>query len=361
MSGSFGAGHDAAAHELEVRLRAAGCSVTRHDIVELLPARSGSVLKRAYYTQLRIAPDTWGRTLTMSEPGHLLHRAAVATLGLAATRASAAVRGADLVVGTHPFAGLVLGRARLRGLVSAPVVTYLTDASVHSMWVHQGVDLHLAIHEVAAREARHRGGRTVVVAPLTPTPRPHAAWDADPLAGVGVIGPRALVTGGSLGIGDLEQAARDIAASGVMTPVVACGQNTGLERRLARAGIPALAWRNDMPEVIGACHCVVQNAGGYTSLEALAAGTPVLTYRPIPGHGITNARSLEEAGLAPWPRTHLELRTELRHALMSGRSRLVSAAPSVVDVLTSRDWSRQQPTMTDPFDGGPASSQGSVA
>ena len=39
-----------------------------------------------------------------------------------------------------------------------PVVTYLTDASVHRLWVHPAVDLHLAIHELTAQQARALGG-----------------------------------------------------------------------------------------------------------------------------------------------------------------------------------------------------------
>jgi processive 1,2-diacylglycerol beta-glucosyltransferase len=158
----------------------------------------------------------------------------------------------------------------------------------------------------------------------------------DPLAEREIYGPRALVTGGSLGIGELEQSARHILATGLMTPVVACGSNAALRRRLELVpGVVALGWRDDLPDVIAACDCVVQNAGGFTSLEALAAGTPVVTYRPIPGHGITNAASLEQAGLAPWPRTIEDLRHVLRQVLTVGRfDRLPHGAPTVLEALT---------------------------
>ena len=52
---------------------------------------------------------------------------------------------------------------------------------------------------------------------------------------------------------------------------------------------------------------VVQNAGGLTSLEAMASGVPVLSYRCLPGHGITNAAALDEAGLAVWIREESRL------------------------------------------------------
>jgi processive 1,2-diacylglycerol beta-glucosyltransferase len=244
------------------------------------------------------------------------------------------------VIATHPFAAQALGAARSRRLLRVPVVTYLTDPSVHSLWVHPAVDLHLAIHDVAAEQARARGGRTMTVQPVVRIGQPTGV---DPLAEFETCGPRALVTGGSLGIGELEQSARDILATGTMTPVVACGSNTSLAARLARMpGVVSLGWRDDLPDVIGACACVVQNAGGFTSLEALAAGTPVVTYRPIPGHGVSNAASLERAGLAPWPRTPDELRLTLGGVLTAvRRNRIPRDAPTLLEALSGAGTSHR--------------------
>ena len=332
VSGSYGAGHDAAAHELAIELTRAGARVSTYDISELLPAGLGRLLKRAYYAQLRRAPATWPATLTYVEPGRLLHRTAVGVLGLGDERVVSAVAGSDLVIATHPFAAQALGAARRRGILSVPVITYLTDASVHALWVHPQIDLHLAIHDLAAEQARGWGVRTETVRPVV---RIGHRRGCDPLEQYEICGPRALVTGGSLGLGDLERAARDVLGTGVMTPIVACGSNDELRaRRDPVPGVVALGWRDDLPDVIAASDCVVQNAGGFTSLEALAAGTPVVTYRPIPGHGLTNAANLELAGLAPWPRTPVALLHALRQVLADGRhDRIPHDAPPLLELL----------------------------
>lgn len=338
VTGSYGAGHDAAARELARHLDDAGCAVSIQDVAELLPLRSGPLLRRSYYTQLRVRPGSWDTVLRRLEPGRVLHRAATAGLRSGARSVARAVAGSDLVVTTHPFGAQALGHARRRGWLDVPAVTYLTDASVHALWVHPDVDLHLAIHDVAAEQARGYGGTTATVRPLVPPSGMPQPDGVDPLAGLEIIGPRALVVGGSLGIGELEESARDIVATGVMTPVVVCGTNDALRARLATvAGVVALGWRDDVPALLAASDCVVQNAGGFTSLEALRSGTPVVTYRPIPGHGRANADSLDRAGLVPWARDVDALRQALLVASEQPRvDRIPHDAPTVLDTLTGQ-------------------------
>jgi UDP-N-acetylglucosamine:LPS N-acetylglucosamine transferase len=128
--------------------------------------------------------------------------------------------------------------------------------------------------------------------------------------------PLALVVAGSGGVGDVQRAVRDIVKCGVAEPVVVCGHNESLRRRLRRAGVAiALGWVDEMAMLMRACDVVVQNAGGLSSLEALASGVPMVTYRCVPGHGRTNADALEQAGWAAWIRDRTQLLTGLKRAL----------------------------------------------
>jgi UDP-N-acetylglucosamine:LPS N-acetylglucosamine transferase len=74
-----------------------------------------------------------------------------------------------------------------------------------------------------------------------------------------------------------------------------------------------------------AADVLVQNAGGMTVQEAVASALPVVTYRSIPGHGLTNAAALDEAGIARWARHSGELAAALAGAL-SDRVTPISAA-----------------------------------
>jgi UDP-N-acetylglucosamine:LPS N-acetylglucosamine transferase len=208
---------------------------------------------------------------------------------------------------------------------------------VHPLWVHPAVDLHTALHEVAAGQARRWGGRAVVVEPAVPpatgvpAPVPLDLWrGADPARPL-----RALVTGGSLGIGSLDASVSDVLAVPGWTPVVLCGSNELLRQRLSRwPGVVALGWRDDVPAIMQAVDCVVDNAGGFTSLEALASGTPVVSYRPLAGHGRANARAMELAGLAPYVRSRADLAPALAAMACAPRiDRLPVGAPTVVEAV----------------------------
>ncbi len=338
ISASYGAGHNSASREISRALGGAGCDVEIFDFVDLMPWRLGRALKVGYQVQLQVSPDSWGTTMSLAMPGRPLHRPFDRFLRLSTGNITAAVHGADLVISTHPFCSQVIGHLRSTGALAVPAVTYLTDAAVPALWINPGIDLNLAIHEVAAREARSLGGNAAVVRPVVP---PGAAYVPgqtfpDPLSDLGLIGPRALVTGGSLGAGALEQTARDILEHSDMTPVVLCATDPHLKRRLERIpGVVALGWRTDVRALMATSDCVVQNAGGFTSLEALASGTPVITYRSISGHGAANSANLDRAGLIPWARDEIELAKHLVVAAESPRfNRLALGVPDIVRILT---------------------------
>ncbi|HWB38305.1 MAG TPA: hypothetical protein VHA75_19995 [Rugosimonospora sp.] len=341
ISGSVGAGHDGVAAELARRMRSRGWEVTRYDFVELLGRRAGRIARRLYAAELTLAPATWGWLMPL-----LGRRRVAATLdavlyrlGIARTRA--AVRPApDLVVSVYPAASQLLGRMRRDGELAAPVVTFLTDMSVHPLWVADGVDLHLALHDEAAARARAAGAARVRVAGAAVPPR--FTPDGEPgerayvrtRHGIPADRPAVLIAAGSWGVGDVLASAADVAASGLAVPVVLCGTNARLRDALRdrRLGV-ALGWVDDLAPLIRSCDAVLQNAGGLTSLEALACGVPLLSYRCLPGHGSTNAAALRDAGLAPWPQDAAELATELGAALRAGREPvppLVRADPTEV-------------------------------
>ncbi|MBY8886022.1 glycosyltransferase [Streptomyces sp. PTM05] len=333
VSASVGAGHDGAAAGLAGQLAAHGYLVDRHDFLDLVPAGLGRLLSGVYHRLLIWAPVGYQRLYAATE--HTRRPGAVwRALFRAAERRTLRAIPPDThaVISTYPGACQVLGTLRRRGLLTVPALTYLTDFSVHAMWVAPGIDAHLAVHPIPAAEAHARGAANVTVAGPVTDPRFTPATAGRRRAARARFGlpddaPLALLVAGSWGVGPVRRAATEIRDSGVAVPVVVCGRNQALADQLRRDGVEhAYGWTDDMPRLMRACDVLVQNAGGLTSLEAFAAGLPVASYRCIPGHGHTNAAALDEAGLAAWITAPDDLARVLTDLLHGPRGRAQRAA-----------------------------------
>jgi processive 1,2-diacylglycerol beta-glucosyltransferase len=304
VSASAGAGHDGATRALAGRLRGYGFRVTCLDLADVFPWRLGRLLRGTYRGLLIRLPWLYGGLFAI---GCRFTGAAPATRALLwpvrSRMRRALPAGTTAVVSAYPIASQLLGPLRRAGRLPVPVITYLTDFAVHPIWVSPGVDVHCAAHDVSRAQAVGHGAGDVRVAGRLASARCRpvaAAAKGRARKHYGLPPQRrlALLVAGSWGVGQVAATAAEISATRAAVPVVVCGHNITLYRRLRRSGLPyVFGWVDDMPTLIRAADVLVENAGGLTALEAMAAGVPVLTYRPIAGHGKANAAAMAEAGV----------------------------------------------------------------
>lgn len=323
VSASIGAGHDGAARELARRLIMAGFTVRHQDFLDLLPPGWGDSAREAYARQLRYAPASWGWLLRAAGGRRASAGAAALAAGVTGARLLETIGPGQpaAIVSTYPLASQVLGRLRRSGRLAAPAVAYMTDPAVHRLCVAPGVDLHIAPGRWAADAIRdlhpvHAAVAGPVVHPAFQPGRGESDVDeARRRLGLPLGERLAVVVAGSWGVGDVERTVRDIVAAGSAIPVVVCGRNEPLRRRLGLTrDTIALGWVEDMPSLLRTADVVVHNAGGLSSLEAMASGAAVVSYRCLPGHGTANAAVLRAAGLSPWPQSPAELAGFMAHA-----------------------------------------------
>lgn len=312
VSASIGAGHDHAAAELGRRLRSVGCRTTSVDVLELGNG-AGLRMRGTYARLLRYAPAVYGRAMQFWArwPAPLEHLVAARSRGVEDDLQQLAVElQPDLVVSLYNLASQCLGRLRVAGRLTVPVVTYVTDPGAHPYWIHPGVDRHLAVLPVTAEGLRAYGALGAQVA--GPLVRPELRHPVDRDAArrrLGLpSGPVVLLSSGSWACARTPRAVDRLLGCTTVTPVVLCGRNRALQREVAsRSGVVALGWVEDMSEVLAAADVVVDNAGGLTCIEAMVAGRPVVLFEVLAGHGQFNAATLERCGAATWVRRASDL------------------------------------------------------
>ncbi len=329
VSASMGAGHDGAARELSHRLKARGHETRIVDFLDMPPLGFGRFIRWTYQLQLRLAPWSYEALYRLWYVVPFLYGPLVAFDSFLTRRAfQRAVRDLDpdVVATTYSLSALVLGRMRKKGWLRVPVATYLTDFAVHPLWVHPSVDLNMAVSPVAAQAARERtGGRASAPGPLVGdrflSERPDRRAARRRL-GLTPDATAVLVVAGSWGVGDVTTTVEAISASGRFHPITVCGRDEGLKAALEERGLgTVIGWTAEMPALMAAADVLVENAGGLTCMEAFAAGLPVVTFAPIPGHGRDNARTMAAAGVNRYAHDVSELHTALAELSAPGPAR----------------------------------------
>lgn len=301
VSAAMGAGHDQSAYGLSARFRARGAQTLVVDLTELLPAGVGRLLRACYGGTVRRAPWLYNVIyrvfMARGAPGAARRTRPLARLG--ARSLTPVVRGfrPTAIVSTFHAGGQAVGEMRAKGLLSAatPTIVVITEMVAHSLWLSARADLYCCLTENIADAVRAATGTEAIAPGPVVDPRVGAGAKApDRERGTAV----ALVSAGAWGAGDVRATAAALADVPGIRPVVLCGRNESLRRRVsATPGAEALGWRDDVPDLLARAAVAVDNAGGSMCMEALATGTPVVEYRPLPGHGEPVARALAAEGL----------------------------------------------------------------
>jgi hypothetical protein len=220
------------------------------------------------------------------------------------------------------------------------LISYITDPAAHASWVVPGTDLYLTgWANIAVQVWRHGPSPVRVINPLV---RSEFHLPTNPMNAAGIRhrmglppGRLALVMSGSWAVGDLVATVDDLLAVGAPSPVVVCGRNERLRRRLTgRHGVTALGWVSDMAGLMRTCDVAVLNSGGLSLAEATAVGLPVLHYRPLVGQGVANAKLCDDLGIAEWPRTRAELPAAIARAATAVERFEEAPVDPVAEIIT---------------------------
>ncbi len=298
-----GGGHKSAALATAEAARARGLTVEVVDAFAHAPKWAGDAYVRAHLTGQSAAPELYGQMYFAAnrrgdafEPlrlgiDNLIYGALADHVRSLAPRA---------VIATHHLPLVVLGRARRKGRLDAPLLGVVTDYTAHAVWAERGVDAWAVPFGGARSElAGHGANASRIIEtgiPVCPS------FASTPALGVIPKTLRVLVTSGGFGHGPMTRIVRSFASVPDVELTVVCGAGAKLAERVAReaelAGVPArvIGFEKDMAARIAEAHVVVGKAGGLTVSETLTAGRAMIVASAVPGNEKLNEAFVVDGG-----------------------------------------------------------------
>jgi UDP-N-acetylglucosamine:LPS N-acetylglucosamine transferase len=246
----------------------------------------------------------------------------------------------DLIIGNHPYLAQLVPNLQKTELQDISYITYLVDLNAHPLWLSRHTKTYICTSEITKKKIlRHFPKALVTVAPplvrpefldrLSSAPSTTYSPSTEPSRDYNI-----LLTAGSWGTGSVFKIAKRLSSKKQVKVTVLCGHNTKLISQIAKLpNCKAIPWTDDILSYFQTADLVIQNAGGASAYEALATGTPVVTYRPLPGHGKDNAKTLNKLGWIPYIKRFSKIPTSSKIFSYTQKESLSLTVPPSISVL----------------------------
>jgi len=315
FSATFGNGHLRAAEAVieGIRIKEPSAKIIHLDFGDFLSKRFNAAVKNIYSEMIKHIPKLWGKlyykTAKVQPQSRSQRFLNLNQFGRGDFLKYIHVFEPDFIVCTYPTVSSILAQLRFEQILHVPLITVITDYTVHSHWVHPGVDQYIvACSEV--KESLEFWGIKAQRIDVTGIPvSPKFEGDVDRGRIISRLGfnpdlPIFLLMGGSYGI--LKSAKRiceKLADSLVpVQSIIVCGKNERLYHSLeavitqARNPMVRLAYVHNIEELMSVSDLIITKAGGLTVSEALTKHLPLVIFKPIPGQEEENAQFVQRIG-----------------------------------------------------------------
>jgi processive 1,2-diacylglycerol beta-glucosyltransferase len=320
LAAPLGTGHKMAAATLALEAKRQGFTVTSADVFTFLPPGVGRLVLAGYQFLLRYWPAgyaalyRWGN----KQPGSLKLRTWLNYFLAERARKFLEREQPQLVLVTHATPAGILAEYKRRYAPDLFVAGVITDFVVHKWWLYDGIDMYFTATTTAADRLQELAAASLPALPavrVTGIPirrhfsrmtylyaREQLHWQPGTLV--------CLLVGGGQGLLPMEDIlARILAAYPKHLQLVAVtGTNTDLADRLSKyPGVTVYGYTEQLPDLLIGADVVVTKAGGVSLAEALAAGTEIILYQPLPGQEQGNTAYFTGQGLASLAKTPEEV------------------------------------------------------
>lgn len=211
----------------------------------------------------------------------------------------------DVIVCTHPFPAEALSVMKRKGKINIPLVTILTDYTIHPSWINKEVDYYIFPSENFAYQFQYwqippQKAKFFGIPVDEKFNRP---CDRNALCTKLAVENTftALIMGGGLGLGNITETLNYLFAYDVdIQLLVITGKNEALYHYLSKIDRPNLkvfGFVNNIDEFMSVSDLIITKPGGITVTESLNKELPILVTWNLPGQEERNTEFILNNGI----------------------------------------------------------------
>lgn len=210
----------------------------------------------------------------------------------------------DLIICTHGFPSLFINRLKESGECNVPAVNIYTDFFINDVWGRSHIDYHLVPSVKIKKELSakyHVDSNRIFVTGIPISGkflernRCENGEPAEPF--------QILLSGGSVGLGNLAEMLKEEAGELDCRVKVLCGANKKLYEEINRIpgdfaeAYPYIASKEEMNRIYENSDAIISKPGGVTISEAIRKDLPIFISSALPGQEQINLQLLNGMGL----------------------------------------------------------------
>ncbi len=207
----------------------------------------------------------------------------------------------DLIICTQAFPSFLLSRLRSSGISTPPVINVYTDYFINKLWGIEGIDYHFVPDQEIRSQliATHNVNANKIYVTGIPIDECFSARNLfQPTPPYNI-----LISGGSGGLGDIENLITNLPQEKKYFFSVLCGKNNKLYKEifsLKLNNVKPLSYissRDTMNALYNQSHAIITKPGGVTLSETLYKRLPVFIHSSLPGQEEINKQYFLEKKL----------------------------------------------------------------
>ncbi|MFZ7104047.1 MAG: MGDG synthase family glycosyltransferase [Peptococcaceae bacterium] len=310
FSVSVGAGHDSVANALaqEISSKSPDSQVLVVDTFKYINPILNKVVVGSYMETIRFTPKVWGYLYDQAEDGERLIDIGQILSKLLSSKLDQLLKEfePDILICTHAFPVGILSVLKYKKKFKQPIIACITDYTVHSFWIHPQVDLFVIPEKDLVYPFLEEKISLTKVKPWGIPIRVQFKKIPEQILIRRKLGLQdkqtALVMGGGLGLGKIEDAVYKLINKTDLQLMVVTGSNKKLKSNLELLQrdqrLHVYGFVDNISELMAAADFIVTKPGGITCAEALAMELPLVIISPLPGQEDRNTEYLINKGVA---------------------------------------------------------------